>query len=135
MLFFGTGVDSDACFDKPSMFLHTLLLLVNVGLAKTSIDLYSMIFLGVSTVSRRSWHVRTSPMVLLAAWKSLCGIVIVDSLESFAVAVSFSTTLAAVVKSKSTEVAVSELFVDTEGDTKEFLSSKANDKGLLDSLG
>lgn len=133
MLLLGTGVDSVACFDKPSIFLHTLLLLV--GLANTSIDLYSMMFLGVSTVSRRSWHVRTSPMVLLAVWKSLCGIAIVGSLEGLAVAVSFSTTLAAVVKSKFTEVAVSELFADTEGDAKEPLSSKANDKGLLDSVG
>lgn len=135
MFLLGTGVDSEACFDKPSIFLHTLLLLVNVGLAKTSIDLYSMMFLGVSIVSSRSWQVRTSPMVLLAVWKSLCGIAIVDSLESFAVAVSFSSTLAAVVKSKSTEVPVSELFADTEGNTKEFLLSKANDKGLLGSLG
>lgn len=134
MLLLGTGVDAETCFDKLSTSLHTLSLLVIVGPAKTSIDLYSIMFLGVSTVSSRSWHVRTTPMVLLAVWKSLCGVAMVDSLQSSANVVSLSSTLAAVVMEEQKDVSVSEFFADPEGNNN-FLSSKSNDKGLLDFLG
>lgn len=141
MLLLTIAVDSIACLDKPSALLNTLSLLANVGLAKASIDLYSIMFLGVSTVSSRSWHVRTSPMVLLAndaACKSLCGVAMVDSLASFGVklvAWSISSTLEAIVKSSTLEAVVCVLFVDTEGSGKEFPSNKASERRLLHCLG
>lgn len=100
-----------------------------------------MMFLGVSTVSRRSWHVRTRPMVLAvkgAACKSLCGATLIDSLASFGAefeAMSISSALEVVVRSELLELAVSVLFVDTEDNAKELLSNKANEGGLLCPIG
>lgn len=115
MLLLGAGADSASLSDEPSALLDTRSLLANVGLAKASIDLYSMTFVGVSAVSRRSWHVRTSPMA------------------SFGVKLSSLSYLESAVKFDSLEGEVFGLFVDTEG--KEFWSNEASEGGLLWSLG
>lgn len=97
-------------------------------------------FFGVSTVSRRSWQVRTRPIVVLtrgAACKSLCGTTLIASSASFGVRFVTMSILSAeevVVHLKVLVVAVS-VFADVKGKAKELLLNRGKGEGLVCPIG